>query len=139
MDRLVPGVEMLVRFGLVTSPHACGDNLGCTTLGPCGDIEARTTISTIGKDFSRIVWKRLHPAFAVMDVGRRDGNLLYDRNVSVGADVRLEAVDRRLTLVLDAVRLIVVLAGRSDDRGIYAGSRLRLHRLRPELRGRLVE
>jgi hypothetical protein len=74
-----------------------------------------------------------------MDVGRRDGNLLYDRNVSVGADVRLEAVDRRLTLVLDAVRLIVVLAGRSDDRGIYAGSRLRLHRLRPELRGRLVE
>ena len=53
--------------------------------------------------------------------------------------MRLEAVDGRPALVLDPAGIVIVLAGRRDDRGIDDRAGLHTHRLRLELPGDRLE
>lgn len=71
-----------------------GDDAWCAALGPNGRPERFATIGAVGEDLAGIVGKGATTGLAVMDVGRGDGDLLDQRGVGIGADMRLEAVDR---------------------------------------------
>jgi len=82
---------------------------------------------------ARIVRQGTGASLAVVDIGGSDGDLFHQCGIGISADMGLEAVNRRLALVFDPMRIAVVLARRSDDRRIDKGASLDLDRLRLEL------
>ena len=96
-------------------------------------------IGAVGKDFARIAGQRLRTRLAVVDIGRRDRDFLNQRGVGVGANLRLEAVNGGLALVLDPMAFVIFFACRRNDRRVDKSAGLHLYRLGFELAGDLVE
>lgn len=97
------------------------------------------SIGAVREHFAEIIRQRRGAGLAVVDVGRRDGDLLHQCGLGVGSDMGLEAMNRRSALVLDPMRLAVALAGGGDDGRIDQRARLQPDRPRFELGGDRLE
>jgi len=75
-------------------------------------------IGAVGKHLAGIVGQRIRAGLAAVDVGGRDGDLPDQCRIGIGTDMGLEAINCRLALVLDPTALLIILAGRGDDRRI---------------------
>ena len=118
VDRLVPGIEPRQCFSLVASPHGGSDDTRRAAFRMDGVAKMRAPIGAVGEHLPRIFGKSGRPCLAVVDIGRRDCDFLDQGGVGVSADMRLEAMNGGLALVLQPMALVVFLARRNDDRRI---------------------
>ncbi len=139
MDRLVPGIETCQGFGFVAPPHGGSDDARRATFGAHRITEMAASTGAVGINLARIVRQGIRTGLAVIDVGRRDGDLLDKGRIGVGTDMRFEAMNLRAALVLDPVALTINLARSGDDRCINQCAGLDLNRLCLELIGYLLE
>ena len=116
MDGPVPDLKVRQCFGLIASPHACCHNARRVALGADGVVKMTAPIGAVGKDLAGIFRQRIWASFAVVDIGGRDRNFLYQRRIRIGADMGLEAVNRWLAFMLDPMRIAIPFAGGCDNR-----------------------
>ena len=100
MDRLVPGIETSACLGLVPAPHAGGGNARHAAPGANRAAEMGAAIGAVGKH----PFGSVRTGAPVVDVGRRDRNLLDQGAGRIGADMRLEAMDRMRCFQATALR-----------------------------------
>ena len=81
--------------------------------------EMRATIGAVGEGLSRVVRQGIGAGASVIDIGRRDRNLLDQGARSIRADRGLETMHCRLAFVLKPSAITVLLARRSDDGGVH--------------------
>ena len=118
MDRLVSLPELALRFLFAAAPHAGGDDPGYVAFRTDSVTEVIAAIGTVSKHFTGIVGQSIGPCLAVIDVGRCDRHLLDQRGIGICSDVRLEAMNGALPLVLDPACIIIALTGRRYNRRI---------------------
>ena len=121
------------------TPQARHDHAWRATPGPDRHGEVGTATGAVGKDLARIIRDHGTAGAAVIDVGRRHRDLLDQRRTCIGTDMRLEAADGGLPLVLHPTAFVVILAGRGDDGGLHQRAGLDRDRLLSELRGDNLE
>ena len=118
MDRLVPFMELSQRFLFVATPCASSDNPWYAPLCKDSVTEMIAAIGAVSKDLAGIVGQCIGTGFAIIDIGRGDRHVLDQRCIGVGTNMGLETMNSPLSLMLHPARVIIVFAGRCDDRGI---------------------
>lgn len=78
-----------MRSVLPPGGDACARNTDC----PHGVAEMTASIGAVGKHLAGIVGKRFRTGLAIVDVRRRDGDLLEQSRIGVGIRMRLEAMN----------------------------------------------
>lgn len=82
-------------------PHAGSDNARRVSFGPNRVAEVISPIGAVGEHLAWIIGQGVGSGAPIVDVGRRDRDLLDQSRCRVGADVGFEAVHRALALMLD--------------------------------------
>ena len=139
MDRPVPSLKTRQRFRLVSTPHAGPSDAQTAALGLDGLAKSLSPIRAVGEYLAWLVRQGLRSGFAIIHVCGRNCDSLDQSRAGVGADMRLEAIDRRPAFVFDPARLVVAFARGGNDGGVDKRSCLGPDRLGPELGGDLVE
>lgn len=114
VDWLAPFVELSQCRLFVAAPRARGDNARYSTLCKNSLTEMASAIGAVRKYLAGITGQCIGACSAVVDVGGCDCNFFDQRCVGIGADMCLEAVQSRLTLVFDPARIIIALASRRN-------------------------
>ena len=139
VDRPVPSLKTRQRFRLVSTPHAGRSDAQTAALGLDGLAKNLSPIRAVGEYLAWLVRQGLRSGFAIIHVCGRNCDFLDQSRVGVGADMRLEAIDRRPAFVFDPARLVVAFARGGNDGGVDKRSCLNPDRLGLELGGDLVE
>ena len=139
VDRPVPSLKTRQRFRLVSTPHAGRSDAQTAALGLDGLAKSLSPIRAVGEYLAWLVRQGLRSGFAIIHVCGRNCDFLDQSRVGVGADMRLEAIDRRPAFVFDPARLVIAFARGGNDGGVDKRSCLDPDRLGLELGGDLVE
>ena len=139
VDRPVPSLKTRQRFRLVSTPHAGRSDAQTAALGLDGLAKSLSPIRAVGEYLAWLVRQGLRSGFAIIHVCGRNCDFLDQSRVGVGADMRLEAIDRRPAFVFDPARLVVAFARGGNDGGVDKRPCLDPDRLGLELGGDLVE
>jgi hypothetical protein len=133
------GFKARQRFGFIPAPHGGNGETQGASPDTAGLTETLAPISAVGEHLARVVRQSIGAGLAVIVIGRGDRDFLDQSRVGVGAQMSLEPMDRRSSLVLDPTRLAILLARGSDDGRIDKRSGLDPDRLGLELSGDLVK
>lgn len=117
----------------VATPQAGGDDARYPTFCTNSITGVAAAIGAVGKDLAGIIGQRIGASPAIIDIGGSDCNFFDQRSVGISSDMRLEAVNCTLALMLDPARVIVAFACGGNDRRVDKRSGLDRDRLRFEL------
>src|SRR6478735_6029342 len=99
MDGSVPGFKALLDFDLIASPHPGCHDACPATLGAHSLTKALTSISAVGKDLSWIIRQSIGACFAIVHIGRCDGDFFHQGRAGIGSHMSLEAMNGGLSLM----------------------------------------